>query len=166
VIEGIRLPSGLWYAANHLWLDLAEDGWCHAGIDGLLAKLLGRVEQVTALVSGDTMRPAAVLRAHRLDWHVAFPNPIPEPAGNPQLRAHPDRLIADPYGDGWLFAGRVNPPDTTVAAGLIAGEQAVEWMRSEVGRISRRLRGRAFEHGLLDRLDRDEALSIFQDFCQ
>lgn len=166
VVEGIHVPADRRYATSHLWLDLAEDGWCHAGIDGFLARMLGRVEQVTAVASRGTMRPAAVLRAHALDWRVAFPNPIPEAAGNPHLRAHPESLTTDPYGGGWLFAGRLDTSNRAAEAGLIAGERAMEWMTHEIERISRLLGGRAFQEGLLGRLDRDEALSLFQDFCQ
>ncbi len=166
LVDGIRVPADRRYAATHLWLDLAEDGWCHAGIDGFLARMLGCVEQVTAVAPGATTCPAAVLRAHALDWRVAFPNPIPEAAGNPHLRAHPESLTEDPYGGGWLFAGRLDPANRVAAAGLIEGERAVEWMTREIERISRLLGGRAFQKGLLGRLDRDEALSLFQDFCQ
>jgi glycine cleavage system H lipoate-binding protein len=166
LVDGIRVPADRRYAASHLWLDLAEDGWCHAGIDGFLARMLGRVEDVTAVESKGPMCPSAVLRAHTLDWRVAFPSSIQEAAGNPHLRAHPEALTADPYGGGWLFAGRLDPANRRAAAGLIAGERAVEWMTREIERISHLLGGRPFQEGLLGRLDRDEALSLFQDFCQ
>ena len=165
-VDGIRVPADLRYAANHLWLHRAGDGWCHAGIDGFLAKLLGRVDQVSVIASKGTLSPAAVLRAHALDWRVAFPNPLRDAVGNPQLRAHPECLTADPYGGGWLFAGQSDQSGSPVAAGLIAGEQALEWMTREVERISSLLGGRAFQEGLLGRLDREESLSLFQDFCQ
>jgi glycine cleavage system H lipoate-binding protein len=160
------VPADLRYAANHLWLHRAEDGWCHAGIDGFLARLLGRVEKVSVVAPKGALSPAAVLRAHTLDWRVAFPNPLRDAVGNPQLRAHPECLTADPYGGGWLFAGQVDQSGSTVAAGLIAGEQALEWMTREIERISRLLGGRAFQEGLLGRLDREESLNLFQDFCQ
>ncbi len=161
VIEGLRVPVDLAYAGNHVWFDLAEDGWCHAGIDAFLTKLLGRIERVTTFPGRGTMGPSAVLQAHKLDWHVTLPGPMPPDAiANLRLRAHPECLTADPYG-GWLFAGRVD----AAAAGLIRGEQAIEWMRRELERLARLLGGRPFEEGLLGRLDRDEALSLFQEFC-
>jgi glycine cleavage system H lipoate-binding protein len=165
-VEGIRVPADRSYAASHLWLDQAEDGSCHAGIDGFLARMLGRVDEVTAVRSSGTMCPAAVLRAHRLDWRVAFPNPIPDAGGNPHLRAHPECVTAEPYGGGWLFAGRLGALNRTAAAGLIAGEQAVEWMRREFERIAQRLGSRTFQEGLLGLLDPEEALNLFQEFCQ
>ena len=165
-VDGIRVPADLRYAANHLWLHRAGDGWCHAGIDGFLAKLLGRVDQVSVVAPKGTLCPAAVLRAHTLDWRVAFPNSLRDAVGNPQLRAHPECLTADPYGGGWLFAGQVDKSGSAVEAGLITGEQAVEWMTREIERISSLLGGRAFQEGLLGRLDREESLGLFQDFCQ
>jgi len=166
MIDGIRVPADRQYAANHLWLDRAEDGCCHAGIDGFLARLLGRVEHVTAAACRGTMCPAAVLQAHCLDWRVALPNPIPDAIGNPHLRAHPESLTADPYGVGWLFAGRLDPSNRTATDGLIEGDRAMEWMGRELERLSHRLGGRVFREGLLGLIDREEALGLFQDFCQ
>jgi glycine cleavage system H lipoate-binding protein len=160
------MPADLRDAPNPLWLDQAEDGWCHAGIDGFLAKLLGRVERVSAVESSVTMCPGAVLRAHNVDWRVAFPNPLPDAAGNSHLRAHPESLTADPYGGGWLFAGWVEPSNRTTAVGLIVGEQAVDWMSREIERLSQMLGGQMFQEGLLGLLDREEARSVFQEFCQ
>ena len=32
-VEDVRIPRGLWFAPNHLWLDLDRDGACHIGVD-------------------------------------------------------------------------------------------------------------------------------------
>src|SRR6185369_11865718 len=33
-VDGIPLPEWLQYSANHMWIDITDDGACHAGIDG------------------------------------------------------------------------------------------------------------------------------------
>ena len=40
--DGIPFHDGLQYSANHMWLDVGEDGVCHAGMDAFLSRALGR----------------------------------------------------------------------------------------------------------------------------
>ena len=46
-VDGIPLPDWLRYSANHMWLDIGEDGICHAGIDAFLSRALGQAERIS-----------------------------------------------------------------------------------------------------------------------
>ena len=46
-VDGIPLPGWLQYSANHMWLDVTDDGTCHAGIDGFLSRVLGKVDRIS-----------------------------------------------------------------------------------------------------------------------
>lgn len=129
-VDGIRVPTWLLYAPNHLWLDTGEDGSCHVGIDGLFARALESVEQVSFLTLAGTARPAAVLTARGIDVLVVFPGLMRIAAPNLYLRANPSRLVRDPYSLGWLFQAR-EQPGAQVRNGLVTGERAVAWMRRE-----------------------------------
>lgn len=134
VVDGIRVPERLLYSPNHMWMDLREDGRCHLGIDGFLARTLGCVEQVSFLADAGVGRPAAVLTARGVDLQVIFPHAISMVAANCYLRADPGRLARFPYSLGWLFEGCEEPP-APVRADLIDGRDAPAWIAREVERM-------------------------------
>jgi len=45
IVDG--MPGGLFYARNHMWLDINADRDCHIGFDALLASVLGDVGRVS-----------------------------------------------------------------------------------------------------------------------
>ncbi|MGO9239731.1 MAG: hypothetical protein ACLQBJ_02885 [Bryobacteraceae bacterium] len=178
-IEDGELPvrRGLRYTSNHMWLDVTEDGLCHVGIDALFARLLGRVESVEFVTppggsgpaAGAPARsmPGAVLRAAGHDWLAVFPRPMTLTAWNLALRSDPSRLTDDPYGHGWMFAGK-----GVDSAGLVSGEAARRWMEDEPRRLNEFVQSRSgcaadggvVESGLLARLPRRDAVLLFNDF--
>ena len=159
-VEGIAVPSRLYYSRNHLWLDVCEDGSCQIGVDGLLAHVLASVDKVTFLTTKGVVRPSAVLTVRGLEIQVVFPAMVQLSGVNPSLRTAPERVIRDPYGLGWMFealdarqAGPEGVPvkrDGTAAPltdRLLHGKEAQEWMRTELQRMS------AFIHEVLARPD-------------
>jgi hypothetical protein len=151
-VNGIEVPLRLSYAPNHLWLDLREDGSFHLGVDGFLARLLGRTEKVSFVASLGVCRPVAVLGVKGMDLHLAFPNALHVNGFNVCLRSEPYRLTNDPYGRGWLFSGRTpfDPGGESRAgalAGLYCGEDAIHWMRAETQHITRFVQERCHPRG-------------------
>lgn len=140
-IDGVPMPAWLYYAPNHLWLDLGDDGLVHLGVDALLARLLGTAERVSFLTVKGCVRPAVRLSARGAERTVTFARPLQLVAANTHLRAHLERLTADPYGRGWLFEARLAAraqPDERLLAGLRHGEVARTWMAREVRSAVRR----------------------------
>ncbi len=172
--DALPVPPALQYAANHMWLDQAEDGLCHVGIDALFSRLLGRIERVDFITMPGSqglgrgkLSATAVVRAGGSDWQVVFPRPMKISACNLMLRSDPSRLSTDPYGRGWLFAG--TGVDTT---GLVTGEQAALWMQDETRQLNEFVQERSgccadggmIVPGLLDKLRREDALVLFSGF--
>lgn len=171
-VEGIPIPEGLYFSANHMWLDPGEDDYWHIGIDGFLAGLLGRVDQITYLTAAGKCRPAAVFSVHGVDLHMAFPHEVCLLEPHSSLRATPKRVHDDPYRRGWLFEGQSPVPEE-----MHGSDAAVAWMRSEVDRMSRwvhahierlepevRADGGIFADDLLGHLTRDEIFLLFHEF--
>src|ERR1035441_777929 len=65
--DAIPMPDGLHYSANHMWLDITEDGVCHAGIDAFLARTLGKIDRIAYVGGTGRRHPAAVLSAAGCD---------------------------------------------------------------------------------------------------
>ena len=190
---GVPMPGWLHYAPNHLWLDPGDDGLWHVGADAFVSQLLGTVERLAFLTVKGTARPAVVLTARGVDLALALGRELPIVAANTHLRSSLDRLTADPYGLGWLFAvrapatrarsdaaarGDADGPAEGLAPGLRHGAAAREWMDHEVRRLTGALHARLessggerlaadggrFAPGLLEHLDREEVLRMFASF--
>ncbi len=168
-VDGAAPPSWLKYSANHMWLDVTEDGVCHAGIDAFLSRALGKVDRISYVWQKGERRPAAVLTVNGLDLEVVFPNPLHLTGCNLYLRADPGRLASEPYTGGWLFEGTPLPETTR---NLMGGDTARDWMEHEHRRINEFLQqqtgctadGGTFAGGLPRVLEREQALVLFHEF--
>jgi glycine cleavage system H lipoate-binding protein len=171
-VDGIPLPGWLAYSANHLWLDVTDDGVCHAGIDGFLARALGTVDRISYIWQKGRHRPAAVLSSGGMDVEVTFPNPLLLTACNLYLRANPARIVSDPY-TSWLFEGA---PSAETEHGLMRGPEARRWMEQEERRMNEFLQrqtkpggataadGGQFAPGVTHQIERDGALALVHEF--
>jgi glycine cleavage system H lipoate-binding protein len=184
MVEGIRVPGWLWYSPHHMWLDIGTDGSLHVGIDALLAQLLGSIDGLMFLTAKGLHRPTVALTVQGVDLQVAFPNPIMITEANCYLRSDPARVVADPYGLGWMFEGCERKPhskgEPREKDGLVSGKAAAEWMKSEVARISAMVHdlmatpdsrgtvfmadGGLFQPGLFQQLNRGDLLRVFNEF--
>jgi glycine cleavage system H lipoate-binding protein len=177
-VAGIPMPEWLYYAPNHFWLDVGDDGLTHLGLDAFLAGLVGSVDRLTFLTLKGTVRPAVVLTIHGVDLTLAFARPLPLVAVNTRLRSNPTRLSTDPYGLGWLFEARLERAreQAELFAGLLEGQAARAWMAEEVGRAARFVHeqvvprsplgtlladGGGLAPGALGHLGRDQLLCLF-----
>jgi len=168
-VDGVALPDWLHYSANHMWLDVTEDGVCHAGIDAFLSRALGKVDRISYVWQKGVRRPSAVLTVNGMDLEVVFPNAFLLTGCNLYLRADPARLAAEPYTGGWMFEG-TPLPDTT--NGLVNGPTARDWMEREQHRMNEFLQqqcgisadGGQIAGGLLRGLEREQALTLYHEF--
>lgn len=184
-VDGIRVPAQLYYAPNHMWLNVDEDGSCHIGIDALLARVLGRVDRICYASIKGVHHPTAVLTVNGIDLQLVFPNPMLVTSPNFYLRANPAKLTADPYHLGWLFEGEEPPASATITRrhigeGLLRGDAVLPWMHREFERLNALAHQRAalrdvndasvladggeFAAGLFSHMERDEALHVFSQF--
>jgi len=160
----------LLFAPNHLWLDSDAEGLCHIGMDAFLAAVVRTVDSVTFVTSNGTRRPTVTLQVNGVEWPLTFPNPVLIQSVNSSVKTNPERITADPYGAGWLFAGWEVPNRTR--AGLISGERAKAWLGEECQRLSRYVHenhapcgdGGEPAPGVARLLPKPEAVALFQQF--
>jgi glycine cleavage system H lipoate-binding protein len=157
----------IYYAPNHMWLELAPDGLCHLGIDAFLARLLGSVDSITFLTSQGRHRPSAILTLPGLNLQLVFPGRVSITHCNSHLRSETSALTSSPYRRGWMFAGR--DPELH---GLMSGRAARLWMQNEICRVSEFVQrkqnaaadGGLFEPGIARRLTANEVLLLCTQF--
>jgi glycine cleavage system H lipoate-binding protein len=172
-VDGLAMPHARFYSANHMWLEVAEDGTAHAGIDAFLSRTLGEVERISYVWQQGHHRPTAVVTVAGVDLQITFPFLMQITGCNLYLRAHPERLAHEPYTGGWLFEG---VPDAGTLESLTRGEQAEVWMDGEVRRMNEFLQqlpgpagptaadGGMFSAGLARYIERDQMLALFHEF--
>jgi glycine cleavage system H lipoate-binding protein len=139
-VDGVPMPAWLFYAGNHLWADVGDDGLVHLGADAFLTRLVGTVQRLAFLTVKGNVRPAVVLSVHGVDLTLTFACPLQIVAANTHLRSNLDRLTADPYGRGWLFEARVADARSAsrgpIVDGLLSGQPARTWMAREIRRAA------------------------------
>lgn len=172
-VDGIPQPGWLSYAANHMWLDVTDDGTCHAGIDAFFSRVLGDVERLSYVWQKGRHRPTAVLTVAGVDLEVVFPNAFELTNCNLYLRGNPARIASEPYTGGWLFEGK---PERETSQNLLQGAHARRWMEREQIRINEFLQqqeypggrlaadGGLFAPGVVRHLERDQRLALFHEF--
>jgi glycine cleavage system H lipoate-binding protein len=184
-VDGIRVPGWLAYSANHMWIDIGDEGNVHIGIDAFLASVLDSVERITFVTSQGVHRPTVMLTVHGVDLQMVFPHQVYLTSPNLYLRTHPQTVLTDPYTLGWLFEGKIDETDAAASVrelrrGLVSGRQAVVWMREEITRLSRMAHalshepdargtivmadGGTVEPGFIQHLSREHTLHVFNDF--
>lgn len=178
--DNIPLPDYLSYSANHMWLDVSDDGTCHVGVDALAARVFTPVENINFMSHSGDQRPAVILTIHGVDMQMVFPNRMKVTAANFSLRSKLTHLFRDPYHRGWLFEGRPVEGKETTGAGLRRGAEARTWMEREVRRISEFIHNSitnalapeerlASDGGMVDEsvmrlLSREDALRLYHKF--
>lgn len=177
-IEGVEIPRRLAYSANHMWLDITEDGSCHIGFDAFLVKVFGGFDKLSFVTIKGIDNPAVALTVLGIDLRMVFPNRMLVTRTNGQLRAKPEKLPAAPYTLGWLFEGADVQPGE-VRAGLIQGAETHLWIQREMHRLSEFVQSRLFSYpqrerrkllkaglgeGLMRRLRREDIICLFDEF--
>lgn len=137
--SSIKAPKELYFAPNHMWLELAADGTCHIGLDAFITGVLGAPEHLTFISGIGTHRPAVSISIHGVDLQLVFPKPLTITRANTYLRTNPSKMVNDPYKSGWLFEATMDrsAQRSTLTEGLITGDAISPWMQNEMDRMSR-----------------------------
>ena len=123
----MKVPEDRRYTDQHEWA-LAVDGRIRIGITDYAQDALGDVvfvdlpEVGKRVAGGETL---AEVESTKSVAEVYAPCAGVVAAVNPDLAAHPERINADPYGEGWFV--ELTPDDPAALGGLLdaAGYKAL-----------------------------------------
>lgn len=181
-VDDVKVPSHLYFSANHMWLDVGTDGICHIGVDAFLTKVLGTVDHITFISNKGFHRPAVSFSVRGVEMQFVFPMAMNITRANTYLRTNPEKIIADPYTVGWLFETTEDKmkPLQNLTEGFITGETIQPWMQREMSRMTTLAHraasqpdmrgavlmadGGTFQSGFAQRLTREELLKLYNDF--
>ena len=100
------IPTELKYLKSHEWVRREADGTVTVGISDFAQSKLGDLVFVDVPAVGKTLArgvTAAVVESPKMAADVYTPVSGEVIAANEALRANPELVNQDPYGQGWLF---------------------------------------------------------------
>lgn len=103
------VPEDLLYSTEHEWV-LLTDGVAKVGITGYAAEALGEVVFVALPTPGEAVATGDVtgeVESHKSVSEIFAPVAGEIVAVNERLEAEPELTGSDPYGEGWLYAIRL-----------------------------------------------------------
>ena len=104
--ETVPVPEHLCYWPNHMWIHEGEYGLCHVGVDAFVSCVLGSIDRVQLISPRTITHPTALLTVNGHDLKFVFPEKLELTGSNVHLLTHPEEILEDPYGNGWLYEGR------------------------------------------------------------
>jgi len=115
------LPGDLLYSNDHEWLRREEDGSVTIGVTDHAAKALGDLVYVELPEVGldvDEGGDMAVVESVKAASDVYAPIGGNIVAVNEELADEPEKINADPYGEGWIV--RMQPSDAVDESALMS----------------------------------------------
>ena len=132
-----RVPAGVLFSPGHSWLILQESGGFSVGIDDLARSLIGDVDEVVSLRSGEHVQAGEeiiALRRGRRRLVVSAPIDGFVEDVNPHYPGHNVPVPDDSLSNEWLC--RIRPDITeSVFGDMRIGAAALKWFDREVDRV-------------------------------
>jgi glycine cleavage system H lipoate-binding protein len=132
-----RMPAGVLFSPAHSWLILQETGGFAVGIDDLARSLIGKVDEIVSLRSGEHVNAGdEIVELRRGRRRMALTAPV---AGvvedvNARYPGHNVPKSDDSLSNEWIC--RIRPDNTeSVFGDMRIGNAATEWFDREIDRV-------------------------------
>jgi glycine cleavage system H protein len=139
VVAGVQLPEHLHYHLGHTWAAPEGSHRFRIGIDEFAARVFGNITKVETPMRGRWFgQGERGWTLHAADRQAALPTPVEGEVVevNEEALAHPEKVSADPYGEGWLLVVRTADPSLSLR-NLLSGAVARRWMEEAVAELRR-----------------------------
>jgi len=140
-----QVPRGVFLDRGHTWVQVEPSGALRLGADLFPAALLGKPDRIEIAPAGTQLRagdPVAVLHLGSRSVTLRAPMDGVVARVNEDVARDPARIRNDPFGSGWLVG--LDPGRSALAPALkrmLVAEDAVAWVRRELGRVRDLLAG-------------------------
>ncbi len=127
-----ELPGDLLYTSEHEWLRRENDGSVTVGVTDHAQSALGDLVYVELPEVGqdvDSGGDMAVVESVKAASDVYAPIDGSIAAVNEQLADDPEKINADPYGDGWIV--RIQPKESIDESALMTPDTYQELLDQE-----------------------------------
>jgi len=146
--QSLRIPEGVSFARNHTWSRKEKEGTTTLGLDELMGRLVGAIDEIILPPINASVTPATAAFSIRQGGKtLSF---APHVAGrivevNSRVASEPRLAQAHPYDEGWLI--KVQPANTASRATL-TGNTARVWLQQQTDMVKEFLSARSSHAGL------------------
>lgn len=129
------IPAGIFLGRGHSWMSLEPAGQVRVGVDRLPLVLLGQIDEIEAVPAGTELRKGERLALLRQgDKTLEVKSPVDGRVEGVNIGLTPERLLAEPFGAGWIV--RMEPRELPAALRLLhVAEEAKAFLRGELANL-------------------------------
>jgi len=133
----LRIPQGLFYSKNHMWMYMEKSGTAKLGLDDLLLHITGEVKFKLQKNQGDMIQKGELLT--EIDQNGKLLRIFSPVSGkimniNATINENPGMLNEDPYGKGWIC--KIKPTNWIAETkACYFAEEATNWSEGELERF-------------------------------
>jgi CheY-like chemotaxis protein len=139
----INVPGGVFVAPEHTWVRIEMNGQARVGLDDLVHKTVGPIDDVDLPRKGDRIgRGELLFRVRQGERRLCFSSPLSGRVANVNLELpdHLDLMRRRPYENGWVCGLEPSRLGDELQD-LRIGADAVEWYQAEVKSFRQTLKG-------------------------
>jgi glycine cleavage system H protein len=146
--QGFNVPEGISLAQNHTWSREDERGRTTLGLDELIGRLVGTIDEIILPPLDASVSPATVAFSIRQGGKtLSFAPPV---SGrivevNRNVMENPHLAQGRPYTDGWLM--KIHPTTAPRRAGT-TGTAAIAWLQQQTDLVKEFLGARSSHPGV------------------
>lgn len=132
-----RIAPGFFHTRGHVWLNWRPDGKIVVGVNDLLPRVAGRIDELLPPAYGSNLRRGEKAVLLRQGDRVLY---LPSPAegfvveSNPAVHDNPHLVKEDPYGEGWLYVMLPTTAEADMPYWMVS-RRAEDWLRRETERM-------------------------------
>jgi CheY-like chemotaxis protein len=134
----LNVPAGAYVSPQHAWVTIALNGTARTGLDDLVRKVFGRIDQVELPETGQQVEKGQPLYTVCYgDYRLSMPSPVSGKVVrvNAEHAEHPEWLAIKPFELSWVC--ELEPANLAAdLAQLKIGQEAVDWYQAELARYA------------------------------
>jgi glycine cleavage system H protein len=132
----MRVPSGIFFAPTHTWLNLFPSGNVRVGADDFVLRMMKKPAISFLKVPGSSAkRGEALFQLKEGAKTLTVQSPIDGEvvAVNEDLQLEPEKMKDELFVNGWAYT--MKPQRTSELAQFLLGERSRAWIQQELGRL-------------------------------
>lgn len=130
-------PPGYFFTPGHVWVNLRPSGRVQLGVDELIGRLIGKVDNIQLKKNGEKVHKGELLASvTQGDKTIRILSPIEGTIEqyNFELEDNPEEFAENPYTKGWFYL--INPANLSADLKSFAvADQTRSWWSKEINRM-------------------------------
>jgi glycine cleavage system H protein len=132
----LRVPSGIFFAPSHTWLNLFPSGNVRIGADDFVLRMMKNPYISFLKAPGSLAKKGeALFQLKEGSKTLTVHSPIDGEVVtiNENLRQHPGKMKKELFSNGWAYT--MKPHRASELTQLLLGERSRTWIQQELGRL-------------------------------